>query len=144
LSKTIEDLPLNQDLAICNNAMIYLNIAIPTMLKEGKMSLERNLSIPGGLTGALIGLTAELALEEITGMEVVNGLLAVIGAGFGLIRIDRRIYEATVNLVKKVPVEPTSDYRDVLEQIDEMSVELPELRESFVKLIRAGMEAQRA
>jgi hypothetical protein len=41
-------------------------------------------------------------------------------------------------------VEPTSDYRDVLEQIDEMSIELPELRESFVKLIRAGIEAQRA
>ena len=104
------------------------------------MIQERNLSIPGGLTGALLGL----ALEEITGMEVVGGLLAVIGAGFGLIRIDRRIYEATVNLVNRVPVEPTSDYRDVLEQIDEMSIELPELRESFVKLIRAGIEAQRA
>jgi hypothetical protein len=38
-----------------------------------------------------MGLAAELALEEITGMEVVGGLLAVIGAGFGLIRIDRRI-----------------------------------------------------
>ena len=46
------------------------------------MTQERNLSIPGGLTGALIGLAAELALEEITGMEVVGGLLAVIGAGF--------------------------------------------------------------
>ena len=108
------------------------------------MAQQRNLSIPGGLTGALVGLAAELALEEITGMEVVNGLLAVIGAGFGLIRIDRRIYEATVNLVKRVPVEHTSEYRDVLQQIDEMSVELPELRESFVKLIRAGLEAQRA
>ena len=108
------------------------------------MIQERNLSIPGGLTGALLGLAAELALEEITGMEVVSGLLAIIGAGFGLIRIDRRIYEATVNLVKRVPVEPASDYRDVLEQIDELSIELPELRESFVKLIRAGIEAQRA
>ncbi|UCF03105.1 MAG: hypothetical protein JSV14_05520 [Deltaproteobacteria bacterium] len=108
------------------------------------MTQERNLSIPGGLTGALLGLAAELALEEITGMEVVGGLLAVIGAGFGLIRIDRRIYDATVNLVNRVPVEPTSDYRDVLEQIDEMSIELPELRESFVKLIHAGIEAQRA
>jgi hypothetical protein len=108
------------------------------------MAKERNLSVPGGLTGALIGLTAELALEEITGMEVVNGLLAVIGAGFGLIRIDKRIYEATVNLIKRVPVEPNTDYRDVLEQIDEMSLELPELRESFVKLVQAGIEAQRA
>ena len=108
------------------------------------MGEQRNLSISGGLTGALVGLAAELALEEITGMEIVNGLLAVIGAGFGLIRIDRRIYEGTVNLLKRVPVEPNSDYRDVLEQIDEMSLELPELRESFVKLVQAGIEAQKA
>jgi hypothetical protein len=108
------------------------------------MTKARNLSIPGGLTGALLGLVAELALEEITGMEIVNGLLAVIGAGFGLVRIDQRIYEATVNLIKRVPVEPHSDYRDVLEQIDEMSLELPELRESFVKLIQAGIQAQKA
>ena len=106
--------------------------------------MDRNLSIPGGLTGALVGLAAELALEEITGMEVLNGLLAVIGAGFGLIRIDRRIYDATVNLIKRVPVEPNSDYRDVIQQIDEMSLELPELRESFVKLIQAGIAAQKA
>jgi len=108
------------------------------------MAEQRSLSISGGLTGALVGLAAELALEEITGMEIVNGLLAVIGAGFGLIRIDRRIYEATVNLVKRVPVEPNSDYRDVIEQIDEMSLELPELRESFVKLVQAGIETQKA
>jgi hypothetical protein len=105
---------------------------------------QRNISVPGGLAGALVGLTAELALEEITGMEVVNGLLAVVGAGFGLIRIDRRIYEATVNLLRRVPVEANSDYRDVLEQIDAMSLELPELRESFVRLVQAGIEAQRA
>lgn len=108
------------------------------------MTKARNLNIPGGLTGALLGLVAELALEEITGMDIVNGLLAVIGAGFGLIRIDQRIYEATVKLIKRVPVEPNSDYRDVLEQIDEMSLELPELRESFVKLIQAGIQAQKA
>ncbi len=108
------------------------------------MTKALNLSIPGGLTGALLGLVAELALEEITGMEIVNGLLAVIGAGFGLVRIDQRIYEATVNLIKRVPVEPNSDYRDVLQQIDEMSMELPELRESFVKLIQAGIQAQKA
>ena len=69
LSKAIEDLPLYQYLAICNNDMIYLVIAIPTIRKAGRMSQQLNLSIPGGLTGALIGLTAELALEEITGME---------------------------------------------------------------------------
>ena len=74
----------------------------------------------------------------------ILALMAVIGAGFGLIRIDRRIYEGTVNLLKRVPVEPNSDYRDVLEQIDVMSLQLPELRESFVKLVQAGIEAQKA
>ena len=68
----------------------------------------------------------------------------MIGAGFGLIRIDRRIYDATVNLIKRVPVEPNSEYRDVIQQIDEMSLELPELRASFVKLIQAGIAAQKA
>lgn len=106
--------------------------------------MDRKLSTAGGLTGALIGLAAELALEEITGMELMNGLLAVIGAGFGLMRIDKRIYEATVNLIKGVPVEPSSDYRDVLEQIDEMTLDLPELRENFVKLVQAGIRAQQA
>jgi hypothetical protein len=112
--------------------------------KGEKMTKQRNVSVAGGLTGALMGLAAELALEEMTGMEVVNGLLAVIGAGFGLIRIDRRIYESSVHLLKRVPVEPNSDYRDVLERIDAMSLELPELRESFVKLVQAGIEAQEA
>lgn len=108
------------------------------------MTENRDLSIPGALTGALLGVAAELALEEITGMEIVSGLLAVIGAGFGVIRIDRRIYDATVNLIKRVPVEPNSEYRDVLDQIDELSLELPELRESFVKLVQAGIKAQTA
>jgi len=106
--------------------------------------MDHKLSVAGGLTGALLGLVAELALEEITGMELMNGLLAVIGAGFGLIRIDRRIYEATVNLLKRVPVDPKTDYREVLEQIDEMTLDLPDLRESFVKLIQAGIRAQQA
>ncbi len=106
--------------------------------------MDRKLSAAGGLTGALIGLAAEMALEEITGMELMNGLLAIIGAGFGLIRIDQRIYEATLNLLKGVPVEPESDYRDVLEQIDEMTLDLPELRENFVKLVQAGIQAQQA
>ncbi len=106
--------------------------------------MDRKISVAGGLTGALIGLAAEMALEEITGMELMNGLLAIIGTGFGLMRIDRHIYEATLNLLKRVPVESNSDYRDVLEQIDKMTLDLPELRENFVKLVQAGIRAQHA
>jgi hypothetical protein len=106
--------------------------------------MAHNISAAGGLTGALIGLSAEIALEEITGMELMNGLLAIIGAGFGLIRVDRRIYEATLALLERVEVESNSDYGDVLVQIDELSQDLPELRENLVKLVQAGIQAQQA
>ena len=106
--------------------------------------MAHKISAAGGLTGALIGLSVEIALEEITGMELMNGLLAIIGAGFGLIRVDRRIYEATLALLERVEVEPNSDYGDVLEQIDELSQDLPELRENLVNLVQAGIQAQQA
>ena len=51
---------------------------------------ERKLSIPGALVGALVGLGAEIALREMTGLDVIEGILEIIGAGFGLIRIDRK------------------------------------------------------
>lgn len=108
------------------------------------MKARDNLSIAGALTGALAGLIAETALEELLGIEVMNGLLEVIGAGFGLIRIDKKIYESAVELMGKVPVSETDDYRSVVQRIDEMTEDLPELRESFVKLVEAGLRAKHA
>ncbi|NIQ38364.1 MAG: hypothetical protein GTN81_07230 [Proteobacteria bacterium] len=105
---------------------------------------DRKLSVPGALVGALVGLGVEIAIREVTGFEVVNGILEIIGAGFGLIRIDRKIYESTVRLLKGIDVEPDDDYRRILRRIDELTVDLPELRESFLKLMEAGLRAKTA
>jgi len=105
---------------------------------------ERKLSIPGALVGALVGLGAEIALREMTGLDVIEGILEIIGAGFGLIRIDRKIYESTVKLLKGVDIQPDDDYQRILRRIDELTVDLPELRESFLKLMAAGVRAKTA
>ena len=113
------------------------------MKRRTKME-EKKLSIPGALVGALIGLGAEIAIREMTGFEVVNGILEIIGAGFGLIRIDKRIYESTVKLLKGMDIQPDDDYQRVVRKIDELTVDLPELRESFLKLMEAGVRAKHA
>jgi hypothetical protein len=103
-----------------------------------------NLSVAGALTGALAGLLAETAIEELFGIELMNGLLEVIGAGFGLIRIDKKIYQSALEVLGKVPVSEEDDYKTVVKRIDEMTEDLPELRKSFVKLVEAGLKAKHA
>ena len=105
---------------------------------------EKRLSIPGALVGALVGLGVEIAIRELTGFDIIEGILGIIGAGFGLIRIDRRIYESTVRLLRRMDVEPDDDYRQILRRIDELTVDLPELRQSFLKLMEAGLKARSA
>jgi hypothetical protein len=107
------------------------------MVREG-------LSIRGGLVGALMGLGIEVVLREVTGLDVIHGLLELLGAGFGLLRIDREIYEASVRLLREAPVDPDEDYRDVLKRIDRLTQDLPELRENFLRLIEAGLKAREA
>lgn len=105
------------------------------MVREG-------LSLKGGLVGGLMGLGVEIALRELTGMEVIHGLLELLGAGFGLLRIDKDIYEASARLLQETPVNPNENYKDVLERIDQLTEGLPELRESFLRLIEAGLKAK--
>jgi hypothetical protein len=107
------------------------------MVREG-------LSIRGGLVGALMGLGVEVVMREVTGLDVIHGLLELLGAGFGLLRIDREIYEASVRLLREAPVDPDEDYRDVLKRIDRLTQDLPELRENFLRLIEAGLKAREA
>lgn len=108
------------------------------------MTKKDNLSVAGALTGALVGLLAETAIEELFGIELMNGLLEVIGAGFGLIRIDKKIYQSALEVVGKVPVSEEDDYKAVVKRIDEMTEDLPELRKSFVQLVEAGLKAKHA
>jgi hypothetical protein len=98
----------------------------------------------GGLVGGAAGLGAELLLEELTGQELVGGILALLGAGFGMLRVDRRLYEATVRLVRDVPVEPDDSYDAVKAKIEAATADLPELRRSFNALLDAGLRAKRA
>ena len=104
----------------------------------------KKLSLPGALVGALLGLGAEIAIRELVGIDVIDGILEIIGAGFGLIRIDRRIYESTVKLLKGMGIEPDDNYPRILRRIDELTVDLPELRENFLRLMEAGLRAKKA
>jgi hypothetical protein len=106
--------------------------------------VEKKLSLPGALVGALLGLGAEIAIRELTGIDVVDGILEIIGAGFGLIRIDKKIYESTIRLLKGMDIERDDDYQNILQRIDALTVDLPELRESFLRLMEAGVRARRA
>jgi hypothetical protein len=113
------------------------------MQRRTKME-EKKLSIPGALVGALVGLGAEVAIREMTGIDVIEGILEIIGAGFGLIRIDKRIYVSTVNLLNGMDIQPDDDYQRIVRKIDELTVDLPELRENFLRLMDAGVRAKNA
>jgi hypothetical protein len=106
--------------------------------------MPEKLSIPGGLVGALVGLGVETAIRELTGTNVIHGLLELVGAGVGLLRLDRKIYDATVRLLRETRVDPDEDYRDVLQRIDRLTADLPELRQSFLRLVEAGLRAREA
>jgi len=101
-------------------------------------------SLKGGLAGGLAGLLAELALTEITGHHITTGLLELIGAGVGMFRLDRRVYQAIRDTVQRAQVSETDDYRKVAQRLDELTMDLPELRQTILNLVEAGISAQKA
>jgi hypothetical protein len=102
------------------------------------------ISLPGALAGGLTGLAADLALGELTGHHITTGLLELIGVGVGMFRLDRRLYEAIQDTLMRAKVRDDEDYRQVAERIDEMTMDLPELRETILNLVEAGISAQKA
>jgi hypothetical protein len=102
------------------------------------------ISVRGALAGGLTGLMADLALTELTGHHITMGLLELIGVGVGMFRLDRRIYEAIQDTLTRAKVREDEDYRQVAERIDEMTMDLPELRETILNLVEAGLSAQKA
>lgn len=108
------------------------------------MRRHARLDPTGGLVGGAAGLGAEWIIEEMTGQELVGGILALLGAGFGMLRVDRRLYEATARLVRQVPVEPDDSYETVKAKVDAATTDLPELRKAFGALLDAGLRARRA
>ena len=105
---------------------------------------KTEISVRGALAGGLTGLAADLAFTELTGHHITIGLLELIGAGIGMFRLDRRMYEAIQDTLTRAKVKDDEDYRQVAERIDEMTMDLPELRETILRLVEAGMSAQKA
>ena len=70
--------------------------------------------------------------------------MELIGVGVGMFRLDRRIFEAIQDTLVRAKVREDEDYRQVAERIDEMTMDLPELRETILNLVEAGMSAQKA
>lgn len=105
---------------------------------------RQDISVRGAVAGGLTGLVADLALTELTGHHITMGLLELIGAGIGMFRLDRRIYEAIQDTISRAQVKDDEDYRQVAQRLDEMTMDLPELRETILRLVEAGISAQKA
>jgi len=105
---------------------------------------RQDISVRGAVAGGLTGLLADLAITELTGHHITMGLLELIGAGIGMFRLDRRLLQAVQDTILRAKVQEDEDYRQVAERIDEMTVDLPELRETILRLVEAGISAQKA
>lgn len=105
---------------------------------------KSELSLKGAAVGALAGLAAELTVQELTGHHFTHGLLELLGAAAGLWRLDRRFYEALQDTLAKAGGREDEDYREIKCKIDELTQDLPELREILGNLVDAGISAQRA
>lgn len=105
---------------------------------------RRDISIPGAIVGGLAGLAAELTLQEITGHHFTHGLLELLGAAAGLWRLDRRLWEALQDSLARARQQDDEDYREVRRKIEELTEDLPELKEILSRMLEAGIQAQKA
>jgi hypothetical protein len=105
---------------------------------------RQEISLPGALVGALAGLAAEVTIQELTGQQITHGLLEVLGAAAGLWRLDRRLCESLKRTLEQAREPEDQDYQQVKRRIEELTRDLPELREVMRSLVEAGIEAQKA
>lgn len=101
-------------------------------------------SITGALVGALAGLVTEITIQEVTGHHITSGVLELIGAVAGLIRLDKRLAQALKETVAQTREQEDQDYRKVKQRIQELTADLPELREILQNLVEEGIRAQKA
>jgi len=104
---------------------------------------RKKISLTGAAVGGLAGWVAEVAIQEITGHHITTGILEILGAAAGLCRLDKRLAVALRDLLDQAG-EGGGDYRQVKERIQELTRDLPELREILSNLVDAGIQAQRA
>ena len=85
-----------------------------------------------------------MAIQEVTGHHLTTGLLELRGAAAGLWRLDRRLTRTLQETLERAQEGPENDYRQVKQRIDELTQDLPELREILGNLVDAGIAAQTA
>ena len=104
---------------------------------------SKKISINGALVGAVGGWVAEVAIAEVTGHHITTGILEILGAAAGLCRLDKRLSNALRDTLDAAN-EDREDYRQVKERIQELTRDLPELRDILSNMVDAGIQAQRA
>jgi hypothetical protein len=112
-------------------------------LKEAAMA-NKELSVTGALVGALAGLVTEITIQEITGHHITHGVLEIAGAAAGLMRLDRRLTGALQDTLDKTRGQGDNDYRQVKQRINELTEDLPELRDILQNLVDEGIQAHQA
>jgi len=105
---------------------------------------SKNISITGAAVGGLAGWVAEVAIQEITGHHITSGILEILGAAAGLCRLDKRLAASLQDTLEQARGEDREDYRQVKERIEELTRDLPELREILSNMVDAGIQAQKA
>jgi hypothetical protein len=105
---------------------------------------SKKLSVTGAAVGGMAGWVAEVAIQEVTGHHVTTGILEVLGAVAGLCRMDKRLATALQDTLEQARNDDREDYRQVKERIQELTRDLPELREILSNMVDAGIQAQKA
>jgi polyhydroxyalkanoate synthesis regulator phasin len=105
---------------------------------------KNDLSVTGALVGGMAGWVAEVAIQEVTGHHVTSGLLELLGAAAGLWRLDQRLSRSLKETLERAKTDQDQDYQEVKRRIDELTQDLPELREILGNMVDAGFQAQKA
>lgn len=105
---------------------------------------NKEVSLNGALVGGLAGWVAEVAIQEATGHHITTGVLELMGAAAGLWRLDQRLARSLKESLVQARGEKDGDYQQVKRRIEELTQDLPELREILGNMVDAGIEAQKA
>jgi hypothetical protein len=105
---------------------------------------RKEMSVSGAMVGALGGWVAEVAIAEVTGHHITTGLLELLGAAAGLWRLDQRVRNSLQETLAQARDGGDHDYQQVKRRIEELTQDLPELREILQNMVDAGIEAQKA
>ena len=105
---------------------------------------KKDFSVNGALVGGMAGWVAEVAIQEVTGHHVTTGILEILGAAAGMWRLDQRLTRSLADTLARAQDGPGRDYQEVKRRIEELTRDLPELREILGNMVDAGISAQQA